>query len=104
MKLEGKTALVTGAGRGIGREIALAFAREGATLGINDLTEEGVAGTVGDVESMGREALALPADKVPPTKVTATRDQAGQPRSASTIVGTVVINSSSMMRGLVRFT
>ncbi len=62
MKLEGKTALVTDAGRGIGREIALAFAREGASLGVNDLTGDGLAETVGDVEGMGREALALPAD------------------------------------------
>ncbi|MEJ7871767.1 MAG: 3-oxoacyl-ACP reductase family protein [Rubrobacteraceae bacterium] len=65
MKLEGKTALVTGAGRGIGREIALAFAREGASVGVNDLTGEGVVETVGDVEGMGREALALPADVSP---------------------------------------
>ena len=62
MRLEGKAALVTGAGRGIGHEIALAFAREGATLGVNDLTEEDAAKTAGDVEGLGREALALPAD------------------------------------------
>ena len=62
MRLEGKVALVTGAGRGVGHEIALAFAREGATLGVNDLTEEDAAKTAGDVEGLGCEALALPAD------------------------------------------
>ena len=46
-------------------------------------------------------ALALPADSVPPSNVIPINDQAGQPPSASTIVGTVVINSSSMIRGLV---
>jgi hypothetical protein len=49
-------------------------------------------------------ALAPPAANVPPSSVTATSDHDGQPRSASTIVGTVVISSSSMMRGLVSAT
>ena len=40
MKLKGKTALVTGASRGIGWEVALAFAREGADVAISARTEE----------------------------------------------------------------
>ena len=36
-KLEGKTAIITGAGRGIGREVALLYAREGAQVVVNDL-------------------------------------------------------------------
>ena len=49
-------------------------------------------------------ALAPPAAKVPPTRVIATSDHDGQPRCARTIVGTVVMSSSSMIRGLVRAT
>ncbi len=49
-------------------------------------------------------ALALPAASVPPSSVTATSDQAGHPCSASTMVGTVVMRSSSMIRGLVNAT
>jgi hypothetical protein len=49
-------------------------------------------------------ALAPPAASVPPINVTITSQVDGQPRSATTIVGTVVINSNSMMRGLVSAT
>ena len=37
MRLKGKVSLITGAGRGIGREIALVFAREGADIAVNDI-------------------------------------------------------------------
>ena len=40
MRLEGKTALITGASRNIGREIALTFAREGADLVLNTRTSQ----------------------------------------------------------------
>ena len=49
-------------------------------------------------------ALAPPAARVPPTTVTAISQSDGSPRSATTIVGTVVTSSSSMIRGLVSAT
>lgn len=60
--LEGETALVTGGGRGIGRAIALAFARAGATVAIASRSADEVERTAGEVASLGGRALALPTD------------------------------------------
>ena len=46
MQLEGRTALVTGASRGIGRAIALALAEEGADVAVNYISSERLAGEV----------------------------------------------------------
>jgi 3-oxoacyl-[acyl-carrier protein] reductase len=62
MKLAGKVALVTGAGRGIGKEISFAFAREGASVAVNDRTEEQTSGTVAEIEALGCRAVSVPAD------------------------------------------
>ena len=62
MKLRDKVALVTGAGAGLGCAIALAFAREGATVVVNDISAERAAGTVAEIEALGGQALAVPAD------------------------------------------
>jgi 3-oxoacyl-[acyl-carrier protein] reductase len=59
MKLRDKVALVTGAAQGIGREIALAFAREGADLIVGDVNLEKASVTAKEVEALGRKALAL---------------------------------------------
>lgn len=62
-KLEGKVALVTGASRGIGREIALAFAREGADVACNfNRSPDQAAEVVALIEAMGRRAVAVQAD------------------------------------------
>ncbi|WP_029075576.1 SDR family NAD(P)-dependent oxidoreductase [Kaistia adipata] len=60
--LTGRTALVTGAARGLGRATALALAAAGAdvALGLRDAASDG--GLVTEIEAMGRRALALPMD------------------------------------------
>ncbi len=60
--LDGKVALITGAGRGIGERIALIFADQGADIICLDLDREGVLSTVSEIESKGRDALGLVSD------------------------------------------
>jgi 3-oxoacyl-[acyl-carrier protein] reductase len=57
-KLEGKVALVSGSGRGIGRQIALKLASEGARVVINDLDEAPALSTVQEIQSSGGQAVA----------------------------------------------
>ncbi|AIJ46282.1 3-oxoacyl-ACP reductase [Comamonas testosteroni TK102] len=57
-KLEGKVALVSGSGRGIGRSIAMKLASEGARLVINDLDQEPADETIALIREMGGEAVA----------------------------------------------
>jgi 3-oxoacyl-[acyl-carrier protein] reductase len=61
--LAGKVALVTGAGRGIGREIALRLARDGASIVVHYASSRaGAERTVADIAAMGGTAVAYPAD------------------------------------------
>ena len=60
--LDGKTALVTGGGNGIGREAALAFAREGARVAVADYEAESARETVALVNAAGGQAISLAGD------------------------------------------
>ena len=62
MRLEGKTALITGGGSGIGRAISQCFAREGATVVVVDLRMERARETAEAIASAGGTAVALCAD------------------------------------------
>ncbi len=61
-KLEGKVALVTGSGRGIGQAIALKLAQEGADVVVNDLDEAASAETIAQIEKLGSHAVACNGD------------------------------------------
>jgi 2-hydroxycyclohexanecarboxyl-CoA dehydrogenase len=62
MKLRGKTALVTGGGRGIGRAIALGLAQEGAQVAVLDILADNADAVAREIEATGVKALALPCD------------------------------------------
>lgn len=62
MRLKDKVAIVTGSGRGIGRDIALAYAREGAHVVVSDVDPETAQATAADAAKISAKSLSLPAD------------------------------------------
>ena len=78
MSLQGKTAIVTAAGRGIGKGIALALAGAGANVVVNSWGQETTAGTVAAVEALGAQALGFPGDITHPDVMLAAVDAALQ--------------------------
>jgi 3-oxoacyl-[acyl-carrier protein] reductase len=62
MDLQGKTAVITGGGRGIGRALAEAFAAEGCKVAVTARTEQEIAAAAAAIEAAGGRALAVPCD------------------------------------------
>lgn len=97
--LEGKVALVTGAGRGIGREIALRLARDGATIVAHYAhSKAGAEQTVADIEAMGGTAVAYQADiaKRPDVKALFERID-GNPGRLDIVVNNSGVSSGSQL-------
>lgn len=90
--LEGRVALVTGAGQGIGRAIALRLAEEGARVAVNDLVQARVESVVAEIEAKGSEAIAAAGDVSEPSGVRATLDAARELGPVS-----VVVNSAGIL-------
>ena len=62
MKLKDKVVLITGGGSGLGREMGLTFAREGAKIGVNDIRPESASNVVTEIERAGGKARSFVAD------------------------------------------
>ena len=62
MQLQGQVAIICGGGSGIGRATAHMFAKEGANITIADLNADNARQVAGEVEGLGRKALAIPTD------------------------------------------
>ena len=71
MKLSNKIAIITGAGRGIGRAIAIAFAKEGAKVSLVARTVSELEETAQLIEEYGSQSIVIPTDVTEPSSVTA---------------------------------
>ena len=98
--LAGKTALVTGASRGIGRAIAVGFARAGADVALSARTAAALEETASEVAALGRTAFVVPADV---TDVAAVRAMVGGAIDALGHLD-VVVNNAGGTSFMVPFT
>ena len=60
--LKGRTVLITGSGGGIGRTMAIAFAKEGARIAVNDVSAKGIEETIAQVRAVNGEAVSAECD------------------------------------------
>lgn len=97
MKLEGKVAVVTGAGSGMGKEIAVLFAKEGAKVVVSDLNEQSAKATVALIEAANGVAVAVAAN------VAKEEDVQNMIDTAVKTYGTldILVNNAGIMDGMV---
>ena len=62
MRLAGKVVIITGSGGGQGKAAAVLFAREGASVVVNDLQADAVGAVVDEIRAAGGEVMGVPAD------------------------------------------
>ena len=98
MRFSNKCVLVTGGGSGIGRATCLAFAREGADVGIADMSTEGAEETAQEVRKGGKKAVALHVNVTSPASV---QDMVTQ--AAAALGGIDVLVNSAGVREIVPF-
>ena len=98
-KLSGKVALVTGAGRGLGRGIALELARDGASIVVAELDPETGRRTASEIEAIGCRALAVVTDVCRREQVNAT--VAAAEKAFGTI--DILVNNAQIQRQQVNF-
>ena len=95
MRLQGKVALITGAGNGIGRETALLFAAEGAQVVAADVNRAAGEAVIREIETAGGQAIFVQAD------VSKAADCAAMVQAAENIYGklNVLFNNAGIMHG-----
>ncbi|MDO8567400.1 MAG: 3-oxoacyl-ACP reductase family protein [Dehalococcoidales bacterium] len=69
MRLQGKVAIITGSGSGLGQAMAIRMAGEGATLVVNDIKPEAMQNTVDAIKKAGGNAIAIKADVTRPAEI-----------------------------------
>ncbi len=90
MRMQDKVAIVTGAASGIGRGIALAFAREGAKVAIADLNLAGAEAVAGEIRDAGGQAIGVGMDVTKEAEV-----EAGVERAATALGGVHILVSNA---------
>ena len=92
--LAGRVCVVTGAGSGIGRGIALALAKEGGRIAVLDLNAEGTKATVAEIKARGGQAAAFTCD----TSDAASVASAGAQSAAALGLCDVLVNNAGILR------
>ena len=92
--LTGRVCIVTGAGSGIGRAIALAFAEQGANVAMLDVNQDGCNQTVATIIREGGKAVAVPCDVSDPANIAAAAQRSADALGACD----VLVNSAGILR------
>ena len=103
MRFLNKTAMVTGAGKNIGKQIALDFAREGANVVVCDMNEENTLTTVAEIEAMGGKAMAAVCDVRDREKVFAYVEEAAKRFGGVDILVNNAGGSAALLNKLTQF-